>query len=286
MALLRPLIDRWLRRRWRAGPGSGAFGGLRPITVVTGASAGIGRALAIEFAALGNPVLLAARTAGPLAEAACALEAAGGKAFTVVADVSTPTGLAAIDEALTSRGAYCDVLINNAAMGLSGPFSAHTEAEVALLVDLNVRALTVLMQRHLPGMLARGRGGIVNIASLGGYLPGPHQAAYYASKAYVISLTEAVAAECRGMGVRICVVAPGPVATAFHRSMGAHTAYYAALSGWTSPAFVASRAFRGFQWGRTVIVPGIVWRTLSHVVRVLPHPVLAPIVGWLLRRRQ
>jgi uncharacterized protein len=148
-----------------------------------------------------------------------------------------------------------------------------------------MRALTELMHRHLPGMLARGRGGIVNIASLGGYLPGPHQAAYCASKAYVISLTEAVAAECRGMGVRICVVAPEPVDTPFHKAIGSRSAYCARGAGWTSAGYVARRAFQGFLRGQTVIVPGLVFLGLSLVVRVLPHRFLVPITTWLLKRR-
>lgn len=281
------LHDRWLRRGWRPSPAAETFAGLRPVTVVTGGSEGIGRALALQFATLGNPVMLVARRPEPLAEAARAIEAAGKvQAFVVVADLSQPEGAHAIDEALASRHAYCDVLVNNAAMGLSGPFEAHDGGEVLQLVDLNVRALTDLMHRHLPGMLARGRGGILNVASLGGYLPGPHQAAYYASKAYVISLTEAVAAETRGRGVRVAVLAPGPVDTGFHRQMGAQSAYYAALAGWTSPDFVARRAFSGYRWGRTVIVPGLGFRGLALAVRWLPHPLVVPVTGWLLRRRR
>jgi uncharacterized protein len=279
------LIDLWLRRWWRPSPAREAFAGLQAVTVVTGGSEGIGRALALEFAKLGNPVMLVARRAEPLAVAARAIEAAGGKAFAVVADLSTPAGFTSIDDALVARRAFCDVLINNAAMGLSGPFVEHAPNDVARLVDLNVGQLTALMHHHLPGMLARGRGGIVNVASLGGYMPGPHQAAYYASKAYVLSLTEAVAAECPGKGVRICAVAPGPVATAFHERMGANRAYYAAFAGWTSAASVATQTLRGYRWGRTVIVPGLPWRALAIMVRILPHPILVPIVSWLLQRR-
>lgn len=282
---MQALIDYWLRRRWRSTPALEVFAGQQPVTVVTGASEGIGRALALRFAALGNPVMLVARRVEPLAEVARAVEAAGGKAFAVTADLTTQAGIGALDEALASRRAYCDVLINNAAMGLSGPFCEHTEAQAMQLVDLNVGALTSLMSRHLPGMLARGRGGIVNVASLGGYLPGPHQAAYYASKAYVLSLSEAVAAENRGQGVRICVLAPGPVNTGFHKRMAAQTAYYAAFARWTSATDVATQAFRGFKRGQTVIMPGIATRALSVVIRVLPHPLLVPITGWLLKRR-
>ncbi len=283
---MQTIVDPWLRRWWRPSPADEAYAGLQPMTVVTGGSQGIGRALAVEFAKLGNPVMLVARQTEPLAEAVRVIEAATRvKAFAVTADLSTPEGIAAVDAALIERKGYCDVLVNNAAMGLAGPFAAHDAADVGRLLDLNMRALTSLMHRHLPGMLVRGRGGVLNVASLAGYLPGPHQAAYYASKAYVISLTEAVAAENRGQGVRIAVLAPGPIDTAFHKRMGGDSAYYTVLAGLMGPAYVARRALRGFQWGQTVLVPGIHYRLLAVLIRATPHPVLVPITGWLLKRR-
>ena len=164
-------------------------------------------------------------------------------------------------------------------------FTGHDVADVDRLADLNMGALTNLMHRHLPAMLARGRGGILNVASLAGYLPGPHQAIYYASKAYVMSLTEAVAAENRGQGVRIAVLAPGPIATAFHKTMGGDSAYYTALAGLMGPNYVARKALRGFLWGQTVIIPGLHYRILGFLMRWVPHPLLVPITGWLLKPR-
>jgi short-subunit dehydrogenase len=132
-------------------------------------------------------------------------------------------------------------------------------------------------------MLARGRGGIINVASLGGYVPGPYQAAYYASKAYVLSLTEAMAAEHAGSGVRIAVLAPGPVDTRFHTAMGAESAPYR----WMLPAAradkVAAATQRDFTLGRRVIVPGLLYMAGSLVLRVLPHLVSVPLMGKLLR---
>lgn len=256
------------------------------MTVVTGGSQGIGRALAFEFAALGNPILLVARHDEPLVEAARAIEAATKvTVFAIAADLSLPEGIAAIDAALTARKGYCDVLVNNAGMGLAGPFAEQDRAQVNRLLDLNMGVLTNLMHRHLPGMLARGQGGILNVASLAGYLPGPHQAVYYASKAYVISLTQAVAAENRGRGVRIAVLAPGPIDTAFHKNMGGDSAYYAVLAGLMGPSYVARRALRGFRWGQTVIIPGLHYRVIGFLMRLVPHPLLVPITGWFLKRR-
>ncbi len=144
-------------------------------------------------------------------------------------DVTTPDAVAKIEAALAAHGAYADVLVNNAGMGLAGPFHAHPPDDVLRLIDLNVRALSHLTRHFLPGMRVRGRGGILNVASLGGYAPGPNQAVYYASKAYVLSLTEAIAAETAGEGVRVCALAPGPVNTMFHARMGAENAFYRLL---------------------------------------------------------
>ena len=121
--MIQPVVDLWLRRWWRASPDAQAYIGLRPMTIVTGGSQGIGRALALEFAALGNPILLVARRAEPLGEAARAIaEAAKIEVLVVAADLSTPAGITAIDVALAAHKGYCDVLVNNAAMGLAGPF--------------------------------------------------------------------------------------------------------------------------------------------------------------------
>lgn len=143
-------------------------------------------------------------------------------------------------------------------------------------------SLTRMMRAALPPMRARGTGGILNVASLGGMTPGPYQAAYYASKAFVISLTEAVGHEVRGEGVRIAVVAPGPVETNFHAAMGAEGAFYRAIVPSASPEAVARSAYRGFMLGRRVIVPGILGTASALALRLLPHALSVPMVGRLL----
>ena len=175
---------------------------------------------------------------------------------------------------------------NNAAIGLSGPFALHDDEQLGDLIALNVTALTRLSRKALPEMLQRRRGGILNLASLGGYAPGPHQAAYYASKAYVISLTEALAAEASGFGVRISVVAPGPVDTNFHAAMSADNALYRSLLPSLSPERVAASAYRGFIFGQRVIVPHLFNRAMQIALKILPHPLTVPRVAWLLKNRQ
>jgi uncharacterized protein len=281
-------LQAWRRRWWRPDPAAlAAYAGLRPTVVVTGGSEGIGRALARRFAAAGNDVMLVARRTAPLEEVAASIRVDFKvQAVTVPADVTAPGAIATIDAALAARGAYADVLVNSAGMGLSGPFHGHAPEDVLRLIDLNVRALSQLTRHFLPGMRVRGRGGILNVASLGGYAPGPNQAAYYASKAYVLSLTEAIAAETAGEGVRVCSLAPGPVSTAFHARMGSETAMYRTLVLPASAESVARAGYLGFILGLRVVIPGVINPFLALAMRIMPHRILIPIVGWLLKPRE
>jgi short-subunit dehydrogenase len=257
------------------------------MTVVTGASEGIGYALACRFAAAGSDLILVARRPQLLNEAAERIRAQYKvEAVPVPADVAQPETIAAIETALAAHRAYADVLVNSAGMGLAGAFLSHPPEAVLRLLDLNVRALTELMRHFLPGMRVRGRGGVLNLASLGGYAPGPYQAVYYASKAYVISLSEAVAAETAGEGVRVSALAPGPVNTGFHRNMGSERAFYRYLVVPASAESVAAAGYRGFGFGWRVIVPGILNPFLALAMRVMPHRILIPIIGWLLKPRE
>ena len=279
------ILDRWRRRYWTPGAVE-KFAGLAPATVVTGASEGIGLALAQEFVAAGNALVLVARNADALAVAATALSALGAKVHIVAADLAPAAGCAAVETFLAANNLYADILINNAGMGLGGPFSQQPPERVLALLDLNMRALTDLTRRFLPGMLARGRGGVLNVASLGGLAPTPNQAVYYASKAYVISFTEALASECAGQGVRISALVPGPVATKFHARMGTEHSYFLSLIGVMSPRNVARAGWRGFRWGQVLIYPGVFNRMAGLALRLAPHWISVPVLGWMLRQRE
>ena len=256
------------------------------MTVVTGASEGIGYALARRFAAAGSDLVLVARRPELLEPAAERIRAEYKvEAVAVAADVTHPDAIPAIEAALAAHRAYADVLVNSAGMGLAGAFLSHPPEAVLRLLDLNVRALTELMRHFLPGMRVRGRGGVLNLASLGSYVPGPYQAVYYASKAYVMSLTEAVAAETAGEGVRVSALAPGPVSTSFHKRMGSERSLYRYLVLPASADSVAAAGYRGFAFGWRVIVPGILNPVLALALRILPHRIVIPIVGWLLKPR-
>jgi short-subunit dehydrogenase len=283
---LHRLSDGWVRRR--ANPDAAALqavAGLTPATVITGASRGIGLELARRFAAKGDAVVMIARDPGPLNEAAAAIRGDGAQrvALPLALDITDPNAFAQVQTTLQGNGLYLDVLINNAGTGLGGAFETHTAAEIDKLVALNVAALTRFTRLALPDMRARGRGGILNVASLGGFVPGPYQATYYASKAYVISLTEAVAAECSGSGVRVAVLAPGPVETSFHANMSAEDAPYRTLLPAATASKVAASARRDFFLGRRLIIPGLLNFMFAWVLRVTPHPISIPLMAWLLQ---
>jgi uncharacterized protein len=257
---------------------------LKPFTIITGASEGIGHAIARRFAAQRHNLLLIARSESKLSAAAAELrKASGAEVHILPLDITTSEAPSEIDVALAKAGGYAHILVNNAGIGLSGAFAEHQREEVERLLDLNVKALTVLTHHVLPGMRQRRAGGVINLASLGGYTPGPWQAAYYASKAYVLSFSEAVAAEVAVDGVRVCAVAPGPVNTAFHERMGAEGAWYRRLVPPLRPETVAWWTDRGFRLGLRVIVPGLINMLMSLALQLVPHRILVPIVGWLLR---
>jgi short-subunit dehydrogenase len=282
------LATAWRRRWWRPDAAAlAAYAGLRPVVVVTGGSQGIGLALARQFARARQDLLLIARQPEPLEDAAAAIRAeCKVEVATLALDITAPDAIARIEAALARHGGHADVLVNSAGMGLAGPFLEHSEEQVNQLVDLNVRALTALTRHFLAGMRTRGRGGILNLASLGGYAPGPYQAAYYASKAYVISLSEALAAETAGEGVRVCALAPGPVATSFHQRMRGESGLYLQLVPVSTPESVARAGYLGFTLGWRVTVPGLISPLLTLVLRVMPHRIVIPIVGWLLKPRE
>jgi short-subunit dehydrogenase len=266
---------------------SGAPAASRPLTVVTGASEGIGLAIARLLAKRGHRLLLVARRTGPLEEAAAALLAAGAvQATTLSLDLDRPDACALLDAELSRLGGHVELLVNAAGLGQSGPFAEADPATLDGLVRLNVTAPGRLMRHVLPGMRQRRSGGILNVASLGGYIPGPYQAAYYASKAYLISLSEAVAAEVRRDGVRVTVVAPGPVETGFHAKMQADRALYRRLLPSSTPESIARWAVRGFELGMRVVVPGVFNLLAVGALKLLPHALLVPLMAWLLDPRR
>ena len=252
---------------------------LRPVTLITGASAGIGTALARVFAARGHELLLVARREQKLNELADAISALGKPRPAVLAfDLARPDAVERIREALAAGGMEPDVVVNNAGFGLAGAAAALDRAEQCAMVDLNVRALTDLSLAFVDA-LARRRGGILNVASVAAFLPGPHMAVYYASKAYVLSFSEALHAELKPRGVRVCVLCPGPVPTEFQARAGVKEDASRTLLTRTADE-VAEAGYRGLQTGRRLVVPGFLNRLVTLLAPLGPRGV----VLWAMNR--
>ncbi|MBC8050301.1 MAG: SDR family oxidoreductase [Chitinophagales bacterium] len=260
--------------------------GRTQVVLVTGASEGIGYELALRFAREGHDIMAVARSAATLQAASQRIRDLTGRAVhAVAADISSQSGLDIVDEALSQKNAYVFILVNNAGVGYGGEFASQGPEEMRRLIDLNMYALTELTRRYLPGMRSARHGGVLNVGSLGGFYPGPYQAIYYASKAYVRSLTNALAWEAWGSGVRFSVVSPGPVHTNFHQKAGAGNSNYLKFPGMVSAERVARSAYHGFFMRRRVIVPGTLVFIASMFSRAIPTFIITPLIGWLLKKR-
>jgi short-subunit dehydrogenase len=247
--------------------------------LVTGASGGIGYELARLCARDGYDVVLVARDGAALARAAETLTAGrGGAARVVAADLARPDAPREVAEALAAQGVAVDVLVNNAGIGVYGPFAASDLAAQLDLLRLNVVALTELTRRFLPGMLARRSGRILNVASTAAFLPGPLMATYYASKAYVLSFSEALAEETRGGGVTVTALCPGPTRTNFHRTAAMRDSRMLRFRLAMDAAPVALAGYRGMQRGERIVVPGRANWLMAQAVRLAPRALLTRAV--------
>ena len=242
----------------------------QPLTLITGASSGIGAALAREFAAHGHALVLTARREAELQTLADDIAGQDqARPQVLTSDLGSPEGVAALAETLAARGLEPGFLVNNAGFGLMGEAADLDRAGQLAIVDLNMRALTDLTLRLLDS-IKRQQGGILNLASVAGFLPGPGMAVYHASKAYVLSFTEALHGELSGTGVRVCALCPGPVETAFFERAGAPGAHFPSYFVRT-PERVAREGYEGFMAGHRVVVPGKPNRMVTLAARVLPR---------------
>jgi|GraSoiStandDraft_41_1057321.scaffolds.fasta_scaffold174353_2 short-subunit dehydrogenase/uncharacterized tellurite resistance protein B-like protein len=273
-------------RSTRGGPaGDAVTQEKRPITLITGASAGIGAALAHEFAAHGHELVLVARREQALGVLADAIAAKGANRPTVLrADLARADAVQEIAEALDQRGLEPDVVVNNAGFGLLGAADELDRAEQLAMIDLDVRALTDLSLAFIDS-LKRRRGGILNVASIAAFLPGPGMAVYYASKAYVLSFSEALHRELKPKGVRVTVLCPGPVPTEFQARAGMSGDAFPRLLT-RSAERVARDAYRGLMQGRRVVVPGSANRVVATMIRLTPHRILLELIARQQRGRR
>jgi short-subunit dehydrogenase len=250
----------------------------RPVTLITGASSGIGAALAHEFAANGHELVLIARREQALAALADAIAAKGASRPTVLrADVARADATQVMADALDRRGLEPDVVVNNAGFGLVGAADTLDRAEQLAMIDLNVRALTDLSLAFVDS-LKRRKGGILNVASVAAFMPGPGMAVYYASKAYVLSFSEALHRELKPKGVRVTVLCPGAVPTEFQARAGmAAEAFPRILT--RSAEQVARDGYRALKEGRRVVVPGFANSVATTLTRLAPHALLLDLIA-------
>jgi short-subunit dehydrogenase len=243
---------------------------MRPVTLITGASAGIGSALAHVFAAHGHELVLVARREQKLAALAQAIAAKGHPLPIVLpCDLERPDAVARLGEALRAAGVEPAIVVNNAGFGLVGSAAALDRAEQLAIIDLNVRALTDLSLAFIES-LGRHRGGILNVASVAGFMPGPGMAVYYASKAYVLSFSEALHRELGGRGVRVTTLCPGPVPSEFQARAGHKAKAYPPLLTQTAEQ-VAEAGYRGLAAGRRLVVPGLANKLVTVLTRFIPR---------------
>lgn len=246
--------------------------------LVTGASSGIGRVLALELAGRGFDLILTARSAGRLHELAADLERRlGRRARVVPADLEDPETPLRLHEATEGSGLEVDVLVNNAGLGAYGPFLDARPERNAAILRVNAEALTALAWLFGRSMRERGRGRILNVASTAAFQPGPLAAVYYASKAYVLSFSEALGEELRGTGVTVTALCPGTTASDFHRRAG-----ISATGPFGRPPAPAERVARkgvdALLAGRRTAIPGLVDRTVARLVGFVPRALLLPLV--------
>ena len=251
--------------------------------VVTGASSGLGRGLASRLAERGMSLVLTGRNEARLNEAAQQIRLAAPRVTveTVATDLSTRSGVSALLDHVGDRP--IEVLVNNAGFGSYGPFAEADQEREAEEVAVDVSAVVTLARAWLPGMLARRSGGILNVASAIAFQPAPYQAVYAASKAFVLSFSQALWAEARSAGVAVTALCPGPTRTGFVAALGAevgHTAIYSRLA---EPEPVIEAGLRGLDKGRAVVIPGLRTKFIAASGRFMPREWLARVSAHLLR---
>lgn len=246
--------------------------------LITGASAGIGMALARRYAADGYDLLLTARSTDRLAD--LARETRGVRVDTFPADLADPRGPGRLAAAIERAGCRVDVLINNAGAGLHGRFADTPLDRELELIQLNTSSLIALTKAFLPAMLSRGRGHVVNVASVAAFLPGPYQSVYYATKAFVLSFSEALAEELRGTGVGVTAVCPGSTRTGFQASAGVRRAHPIRSGLILTPEAVAEATWRAVREGRRIVVPGWKHRVLVAAMQLAPRRWVARASEW------
>ena len=252
--------------------------------LVTGASSGIGMAFARALRARGERLVLVARRRDRLDRLAAELGAEG-DAVVVAQDLAAAGAAERLLAEVRARGFAVDLLVNNAGVGHTSRFDRQPAELARAMVDLNVRALTELTRAVLPDMVARGRGRIVNVASNAAFQPVPYMAVYAATKAYVVSFTEALATELRGTGVQVQALCPGITATEFLDVAETHRGLLVTRMPMMSAEDVVAASLRGLDRGRLRVIAGLANRILAVVQSFVPRGIVRRVAGELYRPR-
>lgn len=242
----------------------------RQTALITGASGGIGEAFARKMAASGYNVILVARSADKLHALAQALTAHNITATALPYDLTKPEAPQQLYMALQDQGLTVDLLINNAGYGTYGKFHETELAQELNMIQLNITALVDLTHRFLPGMIERRRGRILNVASTAAFQPGPLMAVYYASKAFVLHFSEALANELAGTGVTVTALCPGPTTSGFQARADMADSKLV-QSGMMTVEAVVERGYAGLLAGETVIIPGLSNQLSAFATRFFPR---------------
>ncbi|WJH34889.1 SDR family oxidoreductase [Paenibacillus sp. CC-CFT747] len=254
---------------------------MKETVLITGASGGIGMELAGLFAKDGYDLVLAARSADKLEEIKRDLEKRHGISVTVLPqNVAGRENVEALWNAVEALGLTIDILVNNAGYGLYGPFAETDLTDELNMIDLNVSALTHLTKLAVRGMVSRGRGRILNVASLAAFQPGPLMAVYYATKAYVLSFSEALANELQGTGVTVTALCPGATATGFEKRANLESSKLFKM-GVMDVGTVSRAGYHGLLKGKRIVIPGLRNRMMVKASRFLPRRVVTAFVRQL-----
>ncbi len=246
----------------------------RAVTLITGASAGLGAEFARQCAARGEALALVARRRDRMEALAKEI---GGTVHIFAADLAKQGAAASLIAELEAEGLAVDTLINNAGFGLAGKFWTRPLDRLAEMIDLNCRTLTELCHLVLPAMRERNAGAICNVASTAAFQAGPNMAVYYASKAYVLSFTEALHHELKGTGIRVSCLCPGPTATEFGEVAGSKSPALERIKG---PAGAVVRAgLKGLDRNKAIVIPGLPNKITAQINRIFPRAVVRRLVG-------
>ena len=247
--------------------------------LVTGASMGIGVDLAECFARDGYNLVLAARSAGALKEVSDRLATKHNvQTVPIVADLAVFGSGEKLASEIAARGLAVDALVNNAGYGVAGAFSGPDRASQLGMIDLNIRALVELTHIYWPRMLANKRGGVLNVASTAAFQPGPLMAVYYASKAFVLSFSEALWKEAEGTGVKVSCLCPGPTASHFRERAGTGRTRLARTGAPMSSQVVAEMGYRAWQENRRVVITGTRNAIVARLIPFLPRRTVLALV--------